>query len=213
MDSLLIAEWQEANPFSFIALELVLPGETVRLTSGGTVVFDSKTFVPEHDDFGTLSYVSEIEDGAGAEAVAPDLGFEVFTDTGLETLTAAAAQGSAWTLYWGAVDPSDGSVVGAPLEWHYGRLNTSTLEIAPGRRSLQIATYTEEQFQLLQDASQRLSNAFHQSVWTGELGLSHVSAVTRKIYWRLRTPRNSVSSVGGRDAVTNPGGRPYTRLQ
>ncbi|MAC89652.1 hypothetical protein [Maricaulis sp.] len=213
MDALLIAEWQKANPLAFIAIELVLPSATVRLTSGGTVVFDGKTFLPEHDDFGVLSYVGEIEDGASAEAVAPDLGFEVFTDTGLETLTAAAAQGSAWTLYWGAVDPSDGSVVGAPLEWHYGRLNTSTLEIAPGRRSLQIATYTEEQFQLLQDASQRLSNAFHQSVWTGELGLSHVSAVTRKIYWRLRTPRNSVSSVGGRDAVTNPGGRPYTRLQ
>lgn len=213
MDALLIAEWQKANPLAFIAIELVLPGETVRLTSGGSVTFDSKTFLPEHDDFGALSYVGEIEDGEAAEAVAPDLGFEVFTDTGLESLTAAAAQGSAWTLYWGAVDPSDGSVVGTPVEWHYGRLNTSTLEIGPGRRSLQIATYTEEQFQLLQDASQRLSDAFHQSVWPGELGLSHVTAVTRKIYWRLRTPRNSVTSVGGRDAVTNPGGGPMIRLQ
>lgn len=199
MDSLLVAEWQKANPHSFIAIELALPGKTLRLTSGGTVRFGSpeQTFHPEDIEYGVLSSVGAIEDGEVDAAVSPDLGFEVYQDSALEAMTAAAAQGAVWTLFWGAVNPVTGAVVGTPVEWFTGRLNVSALSFGAGRRSLTIGTYTEEQYQLQHDASQRLSNAFHQSVWPGELGLSYVTDVLRKIYWRMSEPRRGFSTGGG----------------
>lgn len=210
MDSLLIAEWQKANPFSFIAIRLALPGKTLRLTSGGTVRFtpsdeeSEATFDPEDLEYGVLSSVGTIEDGEVDAAVAPDLGFQVYQDDALEAMTAAEAQGSEWTLYWGAVDPETGAVVGQPVEWFTGRLNVSALAFDESSRNLTISTYTEEQFQLQHDAAQRLSNAFHQSVWPGELGLSHVTAVLRKIYWRMTEPRRSLRTGGG-GGGSNPG--------
>ncbi len=216
MDALLIAEFQKANPFSFIAIRLDLPAKTLCLTSGGIVSFtctdhaggtEAKTFVTFDADYGSLAYVGEIEEGADDTSAAPDLGFEVFTDAAVEALSAAAAQGSPWTLYWGAVNPDSGAVVGAPVEWFTGRLNVGSLEVAENGRALQFSNYTEEQFQLLADAAQRLSNSFHQKCWPGEMGLSHVTGLTRKIYWRLQSPRGSVTSggVAGGQGGTNSG--------
>ena len=205
MDALLIAEFQKANPFSFIAVRLDLPTQTLCLTSGGIVTFtctdhdggtEEKTFVPFDDDYGFLSYVGEIEEGADDTTAAPDLGFEVFSEAAVATFTAAAAQGSPWTLYWGAVDPSTGDVVGAPVEWFSGRLNVGSVEFDQNRRGLQFSNYTEEQFQLLADGACRLSDSFHQQCWPGELGMSHVTGLTRKIWWRLTSPRGSVTSGG-----------------
>jgi hypothetical protein len=195
MDSVNIADWKVSHPHCFIALELILPARTVRLTSGGTVAFGGNTYLPEDDDIGALSAVGEIEEGETGEATAPDLTFATYTDDGLVELS--GAQGSAWTVYWGTINPATGAVIGTPETVTRGYLNVSRVGFAPGSRALTISSYTEEQFQLLDDSQKRLSPSFHKSIWSGETGLDNVTEFNRKVFWRADDPPRSIAFGGG----------------
>lgn len=200
MDALNVAAWQAANPHAFLAIELALPGETLRLTSGGTVKFNSQTWLPEHDDFGVFSYVGSIEEGDTGSATSPDIGFEPYTDTGLADMTAADAQGSVFTIYWGLVNPATGAVIGDPVVLFTGRLNVSKPAFGESSRSLTLSTYTEEQFQLIFEGV-RLAD--HSVI------ARTMADTTRKIYWMLNEPRPAGGTVGpggGGGGTRGPGG-------
>jgi len=199
MDALNIAAWQTANPHAFLAIELALSGETLRLTSGGTVTFNGQTWVPEHDDYGLFSYIGAIQDGDTGSANAPDIGFEPFTDGGMTGLTAAEAQGSAYTVYWGLVNPASGAVIGAPVELFTGRLNVSKPSFGESSRSLTLTTYTEEQFQLIFEGV-RLAN--HSVI------ARTILDTIRKIYWMMNEPRPAGGGGGGGGGGTRGGGGP-----
>lgn len=188
MDALNIAAWQDANPHAFLAIQLDLPGGTIRLTSGGTVVFGGNTYVPEHADYGVWSAVGEFEDGEVNEATSPDLSFEPFTDTGMENLTAANAQGSPFSIWWGLVNPSTGAVIGTPVAYAAGRLNVSRFQRGEGSRAVTLSTYTEEQFQLI-----------FEGVRLGEHSVIErtMPDTTRKIYWRMNQPYPAGRYGGG----------------
>lgn len=188
MDSLNIAAWQADNPHAFIALELTLPDETVRLTSGGTVVFGGQTYHPEHDDIGVLSAVANIEEGQVSEAISPDLTFAPFTDDGVTALSDPAAQGSAWTLYWGLINPDTGAVIGTPVTLTTGFVNVANLSVSTGRRSVVVSSYTIEQFQLTPRGVRLAESAALKPLMSG---------LTRKIYWRAEQPRGAINYGGG----------------
>lgn len=206
MDALNIAAWQDANPHAFIALELTLPDETVRLTSGGTVVLGGQTYLPEHDDLGVLSSVANIEEGQVSEAIAPDLTFEPYTDDGVAALTAPAAQGSPWVLYWGQINPNTGAVIGTPVTLTTGLLNVASLAVSTGRRSVVLTSYTFEQFQLTPRGVRLAETPAIKPL---------MSSVTRKIYWRAEQPRGAIRygtggggyTGGGNEVGGGPGNR------
>jgi len=201
MESINIAAWKVSHPHAFIALELVLPERTVRLTSGGTVVFGSQTYHPEDADIGVLSEVGEIEDGEVGEATAPDLSFAAYTDAGVVELS--GAQGSAWTLYWGLVNPETGAVIGTPETVTRGYLNVGALGFGPGKRALSFSSYTEEQFQLI-----------FEGVRLGDHSVIALTMpdTTRKMYWRMDQPYpagrygGSGGGGGGRGGFGGGGG-------
>ena len=57
------------------------------------------------------------------------------------------------------------------------------------RKDSENAILEEAERQLEANADWRLNNSFHQLIWPGELGLSFVDGVTRKLTWRER-PEN-----------------------
>jgi len=202
MEAVNVAAWKVSHPYAFIALELALKERTVRLTSGGTVVFGGQTYHPEDEDLGVLSEIGEVNEGEVSEATAPDLMFQAYTDEGVAEL--AASQGGAWTLYWGTIEPTTGAVIGTPETVTRGYLNVGTLSFGEAQRGLSFSSYTEEQFQLLSDAQRRLNPSHHKSVWgsSNEAGLDYVTEYDRKIFWRAKQPRGSIGYGGGGD----PGG-------
>lgn len=208
MEAVEIAAWKASHPHAFIALELVLSERTVRLTSGGTVVFGSNTYYPEDADIGVLSAIGEVQEGETGEANAPDLTFQPFTDDGVVELS--GAQGAGWTLYWGLVNPDTGAVIGTPETVTRGYLNVAALAFGPSERAMTISSYTEEQYQLLDDSQKRLSPSFHKSIWPGETGLDNVTEYNRKVFWRADDPPRSVSYGGGGGGFNGGAGGGFT---
>lgn len=209
MDAASIAAWEGSHPTTFLAWSITLPTRTVRLTSGGTVTFGSNTYEPFDDDLGVLSEVSTVEDGGERVATVPEIELQPFTQTGVSEIGSLSAQGSAWTLYQGVVNPDTGVVIGTPEEIATGFLNTVEFTQSGGRRAVRIESYSDEQFLLLNDDHQRLSNSFHTQVWSGETGLANVSRVGRDIYWRSDEPQRGVSrggNGGGGGGAGNGGG-------
>jgi hypothetical protein len=207
MDASNIAEWQTSHPTTFLAWSITLPTRTVRLTSGGTVTFGGNTYVPEDDDIGVLSRVETLNDGGSRAAQLPEIEVKPFTDAGVSELGALAAQGSSWTLYRGLVNPDTGAVIGTPDTKISGFLNSVEISVSPGQRTVTISSYSDEQFLLLDNAHQRLSDSFHKQIWSGETGLANVSRVARDIYWRANEPPRNVNRGGGGGGGNLPGNR------
>ena len=73
-------------------------------------------------------------------------------------------------------------------------------ELRVDRGVLEIDIECSSAFDLLleDDEGARLSDAFHQSIWPGELGMLNMTGIENDIYWGMATPGGSAGiQVGG----------------
>lgn len=210
MDATLLANWSQPVSTHFTAVEIVLPSATLRLCSGGFVSFAvdgvSASFTARDSVYGTLGQVKTIKDGIDATAMSASIKLYPPTDTALAALAAPTAQGSMVRIWQGAVDQTTGLSDGAPELLFTGELDVPQLSVSAGSWELTLECITEEARQLEPDAQRRLSDAFHQKIWPGELGLKHVTNLRRKIYWRLPEPRGAATGSGGGNGGGSNGG-------
>lgn len=168
----------------FGAVEIVLPTATIRLLTGsGIITFDGKTFTGEDATYGTLYSLENLTDGSGDEAPAIQLTVAPASDAAAATLASASMQGSPVSIWFGAVDPTNGLVIGEPLLVFLGALDVPTLKSGKNSRLLEFEITSEfEQF-FFNDDGARLSDSFHEYLWPGETGLADVTGVLKQLYW------------------------------
>lgn len=168
----------------FGAVEIVLPGYTIRLLTGaGIISFDGKTFTGSDATFGVIDSVDNLTDGTADASPTILLTLNPATDAAATELASASMQGSQVTVWLGVVDQVTGLVVGEPLQIFLGQLDIAILKSGKNSRTLelQIASATERFF--FNDDGCRLSDTFHQYLWPGETGLASVTGVLHEIYW------------------------------
>lgn len=188
----------------FHALEIQLPGHNVRLLDGaGVATFSSMTFSGSDATYGTLAAIDTLSDGI--EEQAPRLRITLLppTTTAAADLASMDVQGSLVRLWFGAINPVTGLVVPDPDLWFAGALDVPTLSISEAGRTLEyeVASVWDRFFR--HDEGARLNDAFHQSVWPGELGFEFVNEVQRQLPWGADTPRPGFV----RDVYTSARGR------
>lgn len=213
MDSALIAEFRKAGYLEFEAVQIEWAADdapVMRLVSGGFVTFSvdgaSQTFLSRDDDYGLLGAISTFSDGIEAQATRGEVTVLGPSGDGIGYISAAASQGSRVRIWNGAVNPSTGAVVGAPELIFDGETDYPDLPVSRNSTAWVINVGTRQERQLEPDAQRRLTDAYHQSIWPGELGCKNVSAVNRKIYWRLATPTGGVGGGGGGGGGNGGGG-------
>ena len=198
-----------ARTFTAVRIELPDPGEeapyVARLLNGGQVVIGGEVFSGLDARLGTLDRIESISDGVDAEASTASLILLPADAPAIETLAHPQAQGSPVTIRQGAVDTATGLPLGTELLFQ-GEINYSTLVADADGRAVRVELVTEEARALEPNDERRLSNAFHQSIWPGELGLAHVTGVAQPDYWRTRKPAVSYGGGYGDGASLNPGG-------
>jgi hypothetical protein len=203
MDMLNVVAWQAANPNRFLALRLELPGGVWRWSSGGEQRFvpdgalTEEIFLDDHPDFGFVTGIGLIRDGAVASAIAPDIEISPATQNGLVELE-QTGQGARWTLWQGLVERDTGAVIGTPTVWESAVLNKPALRRDKDTRSLRFTSMTADQLIVVDEDAERQTDAFHQSIWPGELGFSQVINVNREVYVRTTPPvKGGVGGAGG----------------
>lgn len=189
LDATLKTALEGAAPTTFTAVEIIINGgATIRLVSGGVVTIGGNVYSAEDSTYGTLGDVDTIADGADGQATRCTITMFPPSTAAITALAAATAQGSTVTVYQGAVNVSTGASIGTVETLFLGELDYPRMMINESSYALFLECGTEEGRLLEPNEERKLSDAFHQSIWTGELGLAFATRLTRKIYWRANDP-------------------------
>jgi hypothetical protein len=198
------------TPIVFGAVRIALPGYTLRLLDGsGTVTFGGETYVGEDSTFGVLAGVGGLADGIGDQAPAIDITIIPPNDTAAGTLAAATMQGASVQLWVGSIARDTGLVRGDPYLAFAGEIDVPVIRSGPDGRSVdyQVVSVMERLFQ--EDEGFKLSDAFHQSVWSGETAFFDVTGIEQTIYWGQApvTPTVSTGAFSGGGGGRESSGR------
>lgn len=187
MDSSLKTDLQAASFTSFVIVSVALAAGTVRLSSGADIIYDSNTYSPVNSSYGALAEVASISDGADDQIPVYEIAIDLPAAGAKALWSVVTDQGADVYVYMGTVNRSTGVVVGVELlffgEYNYPRFGVSE----SGDRATLVCT--SQLARLLEPNHERkLSDALHQSAFSGELGLTYTTRLTRKIYWRATDP-------------------------
>lgn len=160
------------------------------MTIGGNV------YAAEDATYGTLGSVETISDGADGQATRATITLFPPTSAAISALAAATAQGSVVLVYQGAINTSTGASIGTVETLFTGELDFPRVVVGADSYALVLECGTEEGRLLEPNEERKLSDAFHQIAWSGELGLAFATRLTRKIYWRAADP--ATSQIKGR---------------
>ena len=189
----------------FGAVEIVLPGATVRLLDGaGTATFGGRTFVGRDSTFGVLGGVSDFADGIEDQAPSRTLTLRPPGNSAMAAFAAATAQGSAVSIWVGAMDAVTGQVIADPDLIFVGETDVPSQKVRAGERELELTVISIFDRFLEMDEGERLNTGFHQSIWAGEKGLEFISFVRDQPIWGADAPPSVLVGTGA-----SPGGDMY----
>ena len=166
------------------------PNFALRLLDGaGVLTLFGNTFVGSDQTYGALMSIDSFSDGVGDDAPTMKVTLLPPNNTSMADLAAADVQGSQVSLWVGLVNPATGLPVSDPDLRFIGSVDVPTIQIDKNSKTLELACISSfEQF-FRDDEGVRLSDAWHQSVWPGELGLQFVSGVQLQMPWGADAPR------------------------
>lgn len=178
---------------------------TLRLTTGGFLVWGSELFLQRDPAYGTLGDLPIFEDGVDSQTTRADFTLYPSSHDAMVALADRKHQGAQVEVFDAAVDPDTGLMIGEPDALFRGEYDFARYVIGTSEE-LVIECGTEEARLNEPNEDRRLSHPFHQSVWPGELGLIFVTGVGRKIYWRASEPGGSGGAISGGGGYVSGGG-------
>lgn len=185
------------RPYIAGLIQIDLPGYTLRLVDGGHVVWNGQNFVSRDPRFGSIASIGGFEDGIGDSA--PSVTIELFpaTTVAATDLSAPNMQGSQVRMWLAVINPSTGQPIPDPYLIFIGDLDQTTLRAGRGTRRVQLeCTSGFERFFEAEEGN-RMSDAFHKSIWPGETGLANMTGVEKRVYWGAEAPPPSAPGYGG----------------
>lgn len=169
---------------------------TLRLTTGGFLFWGSELFIQRDRTYGTLGDLPLFEDGIDSQTTRADFTLFPASHAALAALADRKHQRSLVEVFDACVDPDTGLMVGEPDPLFRGEYDFARYTIG-STEELIIECGTEEARLNEPNEDRRLSDPHHRDIWPGELGMSHVTGVGRKIYWRADQPGGGAISGGG----------------
>lgn len=209
-----------AAPFvvDFMAVELVLPFQTIRLLAGASslkfAVPDAitnapgpvQTFSGVDATYGTLSGIEGTTEGLGTSAPRLRLTLNPPTRAAAAQLNLPTNQGAMVRLWYGCLNVTTGEVIPDPLPLFWGKLDQPRVVGGPERATgveYDAASAMESLFAA--EEGQRLNHAFHLRVFPGELGLQYVTEVERNLPWGQNVARAAMIAASDGGYVASPG--------
>jgi hypothetical protein len=180
---------------SFLAV-FNLPGHTMRICDGGTVLWGADRFNSSDPDFGTIGEAEELTENVGDEMPSASLTFYPASTAAAATLSSPDYQGAVTRIYLAEVDTATGTVDGTPELLADMQLDTTALVLGRGTRKLEMGFVAAAQRLFLFNEGNTLTGRFHKSVWPGELGLDNATGKTGTIAWGTQAPPRGTTASG-----------------
>ncbi len=180
----LAAALRGERPLLFGAVEITLPQHDLLLLDGaGELLVGNRLFVGRDATYGVLDSVKGLTDSIGDQAPVLTLSLLPASNAALLALIDPAVQGSPVSVSIGCVDMMTGTAIGAPYLLFAGELDVPTIKWGMRTRRLEyrVVSAGERLFQV--EEALRMVDAFHQSIWPGELGMSLVSDIETYVPW------------------------------
>lgn len=190
-------------------VEINLPGHDLLLLDGAAqLMIGERKFVGRDPVYGVLSTVKGLTNSIGDQVPSITLGLIPAGDAALAALVDPAVQGSLVTISIACVDIATGIVVPGQYILAVGELDVPTIKWGANTRTLEyrVASVGERLFQT--EEGRRLSDAFHQKVWPGELGLGFVTDVETVVPWGQKQDNSAIET---RTNLPGHGGQTWNR--
>lgn len=188
----------------FGALKITLPGATLRLVDGSAeidLVEPGGPFTYRGKDpaLGSWSAMEQFEDGAGDTAPGMTIRMLPASDEAAAELSDPLVQGSAVVVSIAARSELTGAVIGEPYPLLVGEIDVPVHRLGAGVLAVEYECVGGMERLFFNDEGIRLSQSFHEQVWPGELGFSHVTGITENDYWGVkgRTPSPMSGTFAG----------------
>lgn len=184
LDPALLAALQAPRLILFGAVEIVLPDRTVRLLDGAAETrIAGETYTGRDPEWGVLDTIKGLADSNGDTAPAPTLGMIPANDLALSAMLDPALQGCPVTIMIGVLNPASGLPIGQCYAPFIGEIDVATVKWGMNDRRIDFRCVGIGDRLFATEEGRRLSDAFHQQVWPGELGLAFVTDVESKVDW------------------------------
>ena len=179
----------------FGCVEINLPGYDLLLLDGSAqLMVGNRLFVGRDPTWGVLDTIKGLADTLEDQAPAISLGLIPATDVALAQLIDPALQGSTVTIAMGCVDMWTGTAVSAPYVLFVGELDVPTVSWDANDRRLEFKATSIAERLFATEEGKRLSDAFHQKVWPGELGLAFVTDVETYVPWGQKLDTSAIET-------------------
>jgi hypothetical protein len=197
---------QRASATGFF--EIDLPSGTRRLLLGsGEVAYGGNTFKGYDSTIGSIGSGDPLREDASGQAPNTTLTITVAGTADKSEIAGAAIQLSPIKISLAAL-ALDGSshliAIPDPELLFNGFIDQAVSDIDKQKDDVTYTIISAFDYFFEDSEGQRLSDAFHESVWSGEKGLANVTGVTKKVYWGTLGP-NSASGIGSVGVGTGGG--------
>lgn len=191
------------RPLLFGMVEINLPDHDLFLLDGsGQVMVGNRLFVGRDENYGVLDSIKGLGDSVGDKSKAVTITLIPSTSAALASFVQPNVQGSQVTISMGALDIATGQCIGT-YGLQTGQLDVPIIKWGKNDRRLEynVTGVGERMFQT--EEGKRLSDAFHQSVWPGEMGLSLVTDVETYVPWGQKLDLTAVETRTDLPAIGN----------
>jgi len=178
-------------------LRLDLPSGSVFLSDGGITVFGGDTYSPTDDDIGSISQVSEVTEGFGAELPELEVVIAPPSNAALTPLQEGAFRRSAVRLWLAEFDADTGAIVGTPELRFAGRMDRVRQQYAFQDLKIIVSAVPETEVLLFSDDGNGLSAEFHKAVYPGETGHDQATGLVVTVTWGVESVRRGGSGGSG----------------
>lgn len=177
------------------AVEIVMPGNTVRLLDGSAqVLIDGHLYVGRDPSWGVLDSIKGLSESISATAPSVTMTMIPANDLALSTMLNPALQGSPVTIMIGALDMATGQMMGDPYVLLVGELDVPTVRLGLRDRRVEFKTTGWAESLFNTEEGLRLSASSHQMFFPEEEGLDFVTGVETTIPWGQALGTSSVQT-------------------
>lgn len=178
--------------------KIELPGgATIRLSEGAEFIFGGELYAPRDATYGRIGGAEAIEEGIGNQVPALQLTLLTPSTTAAADLVQPGYQTARVRAWLAEYDPDTQAIIDAGDPVFDGFLDQAVLERGPDsfELSLSVVSLLERVFEL--NIGNALSDAYHQSIWPGELGEAHATGLGLADAWGTDSPVPVYAEAGG----------------